>query len=175
MSSPFYDVEQNLTGYHAVGRDITEQRKMEQALRENEESLRFLMENMGDILWTQSLDLRTTYVSPSIFRILGYTPEERYRQTVEEQLTPESLKAAYERLAHELEIDGLPGVDPDRSVTLELEYYHKNGSVLWIENVREPSETKKGRSSPSWACQGTSRIGARWRRPCGTASSAWRS
>ncbi|HOI73589.1 MAG TPA: diguanylate cyclase [Syntrophales bacterium] len=135
---------QNLTGYHAVGRDITERLKTERALRENEERLSFLVENMGDILWTQSLDLRTTYVSPSIFRVLGYTPEERYRQTVEEQLTPESLKVAFERLAHELEIDGRPGVDPDRSVTLELEYYHKNGSILWIENVLRAIRNDKG-------------------------------
>lgn len=139
-----FDGEQNLTGYHAVGRDITERLTTERALRENEERLSFLVENMGDILWTQSLDLRTTYVSPSIFRILGYTPEERYRQTVEEQLTPESLQVAYERLAHELEIDGRPGVDPDRSVTLELEYYHKNGSVLWIENVLRAIRNEKG-------------------------------
>ncbi len=139
-----YDLERKLTGYHAVGRDITEQRKMEQALRENEESLRFLMENMGDILWTQSLDLRTTYVSPSIFRVLGYTPEERYRQTVEDQLTPESLKVSFERLAHELEIDGRPGVDPDRSVTIELEYYHKNGTILWIENVMRGIRNERG-------------------------------
>ncbi len=149
-----YDRERKLTGYHAVGRDITEHRNTEQALRENEECLRFLMENMGDILWTQGLDLKTTYVSPSIFRILGYTPEERYRQNVEDQLTPESLKVAFERLAHELEIDGRPGVDPDRSVTIELEYYHKNGSILWIENVMRGIRNEKGEIV---ALQGVSR------------------
>jgi len=140
-----FDGDGNLLGYHSVGRDITEHLRTEEALRKSEERLRFLMENMGDILWTMDLNLMTTYVSPSLFRVLGYTPEERYRQRVEDQVTPESLELARRRLVEELAFDGQPGVDPDRSVTIEMEYYHKNGDRVWIENVLRAIRDADGR------------------------------
>ena len=34
----------------------------------------------------------------------------------------------------ELQRDEIPGVDSDRSVSHEVQYYHKNGSTVWMEN-----------------------------------------
>ena len=72
------------------------------ALRESEKKYRFLAERMTDIVWIQDMNLRTTYVSPSIEKTLGFTPEERVVQRVEEQLTPASMAVAADLLAKEL-------------------------------------------------------------------------
>jgi PAS domain S-box-containing protein len=48
--------------------DITERTETEEALRESERKYRSLTEKMNDIVWIMGLDLRTTYVSPSVFK-----------------------------------------------------------------------------------------------------------
>ena len=85
-----------------------------------ETKFRILVENMEDLIFTLDLDLRTTYVSPSVEKILGFSPEEMIGQRPDEQLTPESLQLAVQTLALELEREKDPlETVPDRSVTLE--------------------------------------------------------
>lgn len=98
------------------------------------ENFKFLTENLADIVWTMDLGLRTSYVSPSIQTILGFTPEQRRQQSIDEMITPESLELAYQQLEKELFIDRWPTSDPDRSVTIDVEAYHADGSTLWMEN-----------------------------------------
>ncbi|MBP7738622.1 MAG: PAS domain S-box protein [Spirochaetes bacterium] len=114
--------------------DITEQRNTLESLRRSETMFRLLAEKMNDIVWTTDLDLRTTYISPSIEKILGFTPEERMAQNPGEQLIPASLAHAAGLLKKELEREKESGVDPDRNIFLEMEYYHKNGFTVWLES-----------------------------------------
>jgi PAS domain S-box-containing protein len=125
---PFNDRELNTTIKMALYNC-----KMEAKLREGEDRYRFLAENMADIVWIIDLDLQTTYVSPSIEKVLGFTPEERKKQTLEEMLTPDALKKITETFSQELELEK-ERKDQDRSLSIELEYYHKNGSIVWLES-----------------------------------------
>jgi len=125
--------------------DITERRKAEEAFHQSEIKYHVLTDKMTDIIWTMDMNLQTTYVSPSITRILGYTPEERLVQPVQDQLTPESYEYVVRTLSVELERDGAEGVDPDRSVTIEVEYYRKDGSTVWMENVVSAIRDERGR------------------------------
>lgn len=102
-------------------------------LEQREAEFRFLAENMGDVAFMVDMELRTTYVSPSIEKVLGYTVEERIAQKSDEQLTPKSQKLVFETLIAELELEKMEGSDKNRSFTLELEYYHKDGSIKCLE------------------------------------------
>jgi PAS domain S-box-containing protein len=119
--------------------DITDRKRAEEALRNSEAKYQFLVESMADVVFTLDINLATTYVSPSIERMLGFTQEERMAQKADQQLTPQSHKLAFERLAAEL--DREKGADLNRSQTLELEYYHKDGSikhlVTYIRGIRD--------------------------------------
>lgn len=128
----------------ALMRDITEHRETEQKIRASEEKYRFLTEKTNDIIWTGDLKLRTTYVTPSIEKVLGLPFEERLAQEVQDQMTPESLARAQALLLEELERDGKEGVDPDRTVRMETEHYHKNGSMVWLENLVSAIRDEKG-------------------------------
>jgi len=117
----------------AVLRDITERKKAEETLKASEAKYRFLTESMTGIVFTVGLDMRTTYVSPSIERVLGFTPEERLKQRPQEQLTPASYKSVAEMLQRELGKERTPGELADKLFTLEAEYYHKDGSIRVME------------------------------------------
>ena len=115
--------------------DITKRRYAEEALQVSEAKYRLLANKMTDIVWMMDLNLRTTYVSPSVEAALGFTPEERMAQDASEQLTPASISSAFDMLANELALEQEGKADPERKITFEAEYYHKNGSVLWFENI----------------------------------------
>jgi PAS domain S-box-containing protein len=129
-----------------VTRDITDRRKAEEAIRESEKRYRMIVENMHDTITILDFNLQYLYQSPSEIRITGYTPEEIMKIPVKDQLTPESYVRAENILAEEMakEFSGEP-LDPNRSMTVELEVYHKNGSKVWQEVTASFSRDENGR------------------------------
>lgn len=124
--------------------DITEHKKTELALRKSEATYRFLTEHASDLIWTLDMNLRTTFVNPSIEKVLGYTPEERMRQAVEDQITPECLQFVRQRLLEELRIESEQGIQEGKSVIVDLDYLHKNGSVVCLQTAVTFIRDEKG-------------------------------
>jgi len=135
-------------------KDAEKRKQTEDTLRRKEQHFRDLIENSDDIIWTADLDLRTVYVSSSIQRKLGFTPEERLAQALDEQLTPSSYTRVTDALLQELKREEEHGADPDRVVRIEVEFYHKDGSILWFENIA--SWMRDGNGNPT-GIQGISR------------------
>ncbi len=123
-----------LTGLYGVSRDITDRKRAEEALKESEQRYRMIVENVHDVIIIMDLNLKEKYRSPSVVQITGYSPEEITSIPLKEQIVPESYALVEKVLAEELEKEfGEDPVDPNRSRTLELELYHKNGGTVWIE------------------------------------------
>ena len=122
-------------------RSESELKRAKEVLKDSESKFQFLAENMADVVFAVDLNLMTTYVSPSIERLLGFTPQERMAQKADQQLTLKSQKLVFETLSEELGREKEKGSDPDRSKTLELEYYHKDGSIknllTYIRGIRD--------------------------------------
>jgi diguanylate cyclase (GGDEF)-like protein/PAS domain S-box-containing protein len=133
-ASPMTDHTGTVIGAIESIRDITQRKRAEQALSDNEKKYRFLTEAMSDTVWTLDMDLNTTYVSPSITKMLGFTPEERLGQKAADVLTPESYARTLQIFAEEMEKERDEKSDPNRTATIEVEYYHKDGHTIWVEN-----------------------------------------
>jgi len=61
---PIFDAAGEFQGYRGVGRNITERKEAEHALRSSEARFRSLTELSADWYWEQDADLRFTYLSP---------------------------------------------------------------------------------------------------------------
>ncbi|MFZ3169842.1 MAG: PAS domain S-box protein [Candidatus Methanoperedens sp.] len=75
-SSPLRDSNGNIIAGIKVVREITGQKRMEQTLRESEEKYRRLVETLMEGIWVLDKDANTTFVNPSMARMLGYTVDE---------------------------------------------------------------------------------------------------
>jgi len=113
---------------------IVEAKRTEEALRESEGKYRLLAENVVDVISSFNMDMKCTYVSPSIKRLRGFTVQEAMEQTMEEFLTPQSLDLAMNIFAEEMHVERSTEKHVNRMRTIELEQYCRDGSTIWTEN-----------------------------------------
>jgi PAS domain S-box-containing protein len=114
--------------------DITERKQAEEKLRESERMYHLLADHMVDTVWLMDMDLNTTYISPSVEKLRGYTLPELRELPLEEQLTPVSFQVAANAFLQEMaKIKTDPAYDD--VLTLELEFYRKDGTSFWSENT----------------------------------------
>ena len=130
-----YDADGHVVASDVVAHDITQIKQSEDILRESERKYKLIAEKMNDIVWIADMDLKVSYVTPSVHKILGFTQEETKNQTPEEKVTHDSLSLGMEIWARELAIEEQGHDDPERTVSVVLEYYHKDGSTRWLDTV----------------------------------------
>ncbi len=118
----------DIEGLVLAGRDVTERKQAEEALRANEERWRALLANSSDLITVLNDEGHVIYASPSIERLLGYTSEEIMAMSVFELVHGEDLERAGDTL---LELIGSEGPsDP-----IEMRVRHVDGEYRHIEAV----------------------------------------
>ena len=120
----------------SIARDISQRKGLERSLQESEELYRLLAENAKDIIATIDMDLRLTYVSPSVKATLGFEAEELISKSITDLLTPDSLALVNNAFEEALHFEQTVGKDGYEAPPLEVETYHKNGATIWVEVSR---------------------------------------
>ena len=113
----------------SIIRDITDHKKSEDALQKSEERFRALIEHSHDAITLLAADGTVLYDSPSIQRVLGYSPTERIGRSVFEFVHPEDRRNMTRGFANFVQQPG--AVDPS-----EVRFLHKDGTLRQIEGVR---------------------------------------
>ncbi len=99
-------------------------------LSTSESRYRLLAENAADVVWLMDLKTqRFVYVSPSVERMTGFTPQEVMDRPLEALVAPDSLMKLNNLLqSHLTRFD--EGDDTAVQAVLELELYHRQGHTI---------------------------------------------
>ncbi|MBT7790324.1 MAG: PAS domain S-box protein [Calditrichaeota bacterium] len=108
-------------------------KQAEEALRESVKKYQLLADNLTDVIWTRDLNLKITYISPSIYAQSGFTPAEKMQLPIQDTMTQESLSLIGQIFGEELNIEKTETGNPNRSRTVDIEMCHKNGSIYPVE------------------------------------------
>lgn len=100
--------------------DITDLKTLEQALKQNEERFRDFAEASADWFWEMNADLRFTYMSGNVERILGVPPEWHYGKSREDLLGDD-----YDRETWDRHLETLRNRKPFRN----FEYQRAEGGI----------------------------------------------
>ena len=127
------DEAQKPLGIITVSHDITQRKRAEEALKENEKKYRLLADNVNDVIFVLDMNLNYTYISPSVKILRGYEPEEALKLPSSETLTSSSWDLARRTLSEVMELEKSEHPDIPISRTLQLEVNRKDGTTVWTE------------------------------------------
>jgi PAS domain S-box-containing protein len=112
-------------------RDITERINAEVKIRRDRKRFRNLTEKTSDLIWEVDKDMRYTYVSPKIYDLLGYDPEEINGKTPFDLMPPEEADRVF-RIFNNI------AASPQPLNCLENLKLHKDGHPVVIETSAIP-------------------------------------
>lgn len=136
-AKPYSNMQGKQIKMVGVTQDITEFREIEKALEESENKFRLFAENANDAIWTMDLKGKFLYISPSIKKLTGFSPEEAMERSLWQTLTSESLRTVAVQMKTFSE--NLPkGIAPEPFYAFEVEQFCKDGSTVWTDVVVNP-------------------------------------
>lgn len=121
-----------VVGIYGIAKDVTDILEVQRELKEAQEKYQVLADHAQDLITTCSADGELLYVSPSVYALLGYKPEE---------VTGKSFKDYC-----------YPGDYPDPMDLskigngCKMRVLHKKGHYIWMETLAKPVAGERGKS-----------------------------
>ena len=136
--SVHYDAGGNAVGIIGISRDITERKRAEQELKKSEEQFRRLAEGVDFIPWEADFDTwRFTYVGPQVVEILGYPPEDWYRDGFwVDRIHPEDREWVTAYCA--------TSSASSRGYRFEYRMLDSDGGIVWLDDIVSVVEGEDG-------------------------------
>jgi PAS domain S-box-containing protein len=114
-----------LSQFLGMIQNVDERKNAAEALRENEEKLRLITDNIHDLVALTDENMVYRYVTPSHLKILGYQAEELIGKSIFELLHPDDLEMVKTKV--------ISAVEKQLPDTSEFRYRHHDGYYLWME------------------------------------------
>jgi PAS domain S-box-containing protein len=117
--------------------DAVRHARADVALAESERRYRLVAENVSDVIWTADVDGKFTYVSPSVWDLIRYEPEELEGSKLEALIgivEPKSRATAQELLTSLEQAIEDPDGRPSEPWIATIEARAKDGLPVWTES-----------------------------------------
>ncbi len=113
----------------AIARDLSDRKRVEEVIRQNEERFRTLVANLPDVTWTSDIHGRTAYISPNVVEVFGYTSEEM-------RVNGEELWLGRIHPAHRLRvIEAYTALfEENRAFNVEYQIQRRDGKWIWVHD-----------------------------------------
>ncbi|MBZ0265135.1 PAS domain S-box protein [bacterium] len=141
--TPLFDEFGNVKSGMGVIEDITERKQVEAALRESDERMRLLTDNIDAVLWSADIEAETfkfTYkvLTENIFKISGYQTKEYMvpgKSLWMDLIHPDDLSQFLDAENRMLE---------GESVSATYRIFRKDGKIRWLYDIMTPVVDDKG-------------------------------
>lgn len=127
---PVADKMGRYTHWILVQRDITERKRIEQALRCSEERFRSLIENAMDVITILDTDGTIFYISPSVEKVLGYPSANLIQENFFKSIHPDDFVMTFYNITNVIK-------NPDIPLLIEFRYCHQDGSWRTLEAISQ--------------------------------------
>lgn len=118
-----------------IWRDISERKAAEIQLKASEERYKLIAENTADSIAIFDFNLRYTYLSPSVKKMLGYSVEELMQMGLQSIVSQEDAMYMQSILEAELKNEQIENIDPYRSRLILSRQRKKDGEFIWVEGT----------------------------------------
>ncbi len=127
--APVVDSSGTVTGISGIIRDVTERKRLEEAVKESENKYLRLTENAQDIIYRMSIpDGRFEYVNPASSSLTGYSPAEFYADpNIIRGLIAPSWKEFFNKKRDEFK-------KQQYSLTSEFQIIDRAGTLRWFNH-----------------------------------------
>lgn len=112
----------------AISRDITAIRVAEDALKESEERLRFITDNMIDVVCYIDKNRNIQFISQSVEQSLGYQPQELSEQSLDDFIHPQDAGMLHQAISAGI-------LRRQAGITLEYRIRNAAGAYQWMESL----------------------------------------
>lgn len=118
-------------------RDVTERKRAEETLKENEERFRSIVETTNEWIWAIDLEGRLTYNNPALEKVLGYTSEEFFGKTFFSFIYEEDRQRVEEKFSTYV-------ANKQGWTNQVYKFKHKDGNLRYLESSSVPVFNREG-------------------------------
>lgn len=135
--TPILGNEGELLGYRGADTDITERYQAARKLAKSEEHLRFITDNMTDVIGLVDPKGIITYFSPSLEELTGFQPRDILGKNAFDLVHPDHREKLAETIKKTIK-DQMPAI-------LEYKTLKSDGGYLWVETIGKAVYDYSGR------------------------------
>lgn len=136
---PHRDVQGQIVGLVGINRDITDRKQVEQALEQERNLLRTLIDTLPDFVFVKDTQSRYLICNVALLTVVGLTSAEQVVGKTDFDLFPPDLAATYFADEQKVMQSGQPMIDHEERV---ISY---TGAVHWVLTTQLPLRDKAGR------------------------------